>query len=42
MKSIVEFYRNLPRKKCSKCGKDFIEQAECYSSLCEKCDHPAL
>ncbi|MRH44161.1 YhfH family protein [Aquibacillus halophilus] len=42
MMSIVEFFRNLPRKKCAKCGNDIVEKADCYVNLCDNCDHPAL
>ncbi|MDL4842783.1 protein YhfH [Aquibacillus rhizosphaerae] len=42
MISMVEFFRNLPRKKCSKCGNDIVEKADCYVNLCDNCDHPAL
>ncbi|WP_243646778.1 protein YhfH [Melghiribacillus thermohalophilus] len=41
IKSVLEFFRNLPQKKCSKCGKDIQEQADCYGNLCYDCDHPA-
>ncbi|WP_407271647.1 protein YhfH [Radiobacillus sp. PE A8.2] len=42
MLSIVEFFRNLPPKKCSKCGNMIDEKADCYSNVCDNCDHPAL
>ncbi|WP_208590421.1 protein YhfH [Gracilibacillus suaedae] len=42
MKSIVEFFRNIPRKKCSKCGNDIVEQADCYHNICDSCSHPAI
>ncbi|MBQ4841594.1 YhfH family protein [Bacillus safensis] len=34
---ITEFFRNLPSKKCSKCGNDLMEQHECYGNECEEC-----
>ncbi|WP_074598143.1 protein YhfH [Sediminibacillus halophilus] len=39
--SIVEFFKNLPRKKCHNCGKEILEKADCYGNLCDHCDHPA-
>ncbi|TGB05273.1 protein YhfH [Halobacillus salinus] len=41
MISIVEFFRNLPKKHCSNCGNVIQEQADCYGNLCDDCDHPA-
>ncbi len=41
MMNVLEFFRNLPKKQCSNCGKSIQEQADCYGNLCEKCDHPA-
>ncbi|MFD2630323.1 protein YhfH [Oceanobacillus kapialis] len=41
MLNIIEFFRNLPKKKCSQCGLDMTEQADCYGNLCDECDHPA-
>nr|WP_064971740.1 protein YhfH [Ornithinibacillus californiensis] len=41
MKSVLEFFRNLPKRKCQKCGLDINEQADCYINICEECDHPA-
>ncbi len=34
---ITEFFKNLPAKKCSKCGKEIEEQHECYVNECIKC-----
>ncbi|WP_010650069.1 protein YhfH [Oceanobacillus massiliensis] len=42
MISVVEFFRNLPKKKCTQCGEDMIhEKADCYGNVCDECDHPA-
>jgi len=41
MMNILEFFRNLPNKNCSKCGESFEAQADCYGNICEKCDDPA-
>lgn len=41
MEKVLEFFKNLPRKKCSKCGKEFDEKADCYGSLCDDCEDPA-
>ncbi|MDQ0214774.1 NADH pyrophosphatase NudC (nudix superfamily) [Oikeobacillus pervagus] len=37
VKSIVDFFKNLPAKKCSKCGKQMEEQHECYGTVCNNC-----
>lgn len=37
VKSIVEFFRNLPVKKCTDCGKTIEEQADCYGNKCDHC-----
>jgi len=39
--NVIEFFRNLPKKKCTHCGFEMIEQADCYSNLCDECNHPA-
>ncbi|MFG6116237.1 YhfH-like protein [Thalassobacillus cyri] len=41
MMSIVEFFKNLPRKQCVSCGNAIDEKADCYGNLCDECDHPA-
>lgn len=41
MGSIVEFFRNLSKKKCHWCGKEINEKADCYGNICDECDHPA-
>ncbi|KAF0818020.1 YhfH family protein [Cytobacillus firmus] len=37
IQNIMEFFRNLPAKQCSECGKSIEEQHECYGNKCEKC-----
>ena len=37
VKSIVEFFRNLPAKKCTDCGNKIEEQADCYGNTCDHC-----
>lgn len=37
IKSIVEFFRNLPAKCCAKCGEPIEEQHECYGNHCTNC-----
>ena len=37
VKSIVEFFKNLPAKKCTDCGKTIEEQADCYGNTCDQC-----
>ncbi|ANB60722.1 protein YhfH [Anoxybacteroides amylolyticum] len=34
---ISEFFKNLPRKKCTDCGKEIEEQHECYGNKCNNC-----
>ena len=34
---MTEFFKNLPAKKCTKCGKEIEEQHECYVNECTKC-----
>ena len=34
VKSIVEFFRNLPAKICTECGEKIEEQADCYNNKC--------
>ncbi|MBM7655923.1 protein YhfH [Neobacillus cucumis] len=36
--SPVEFFRNLPKKECTKCGKHMQEQAESYLMDCDQCN----
>ncbi|WP_114352914.1 protein YhfH [Saliterribacillus persicus] len=42
MINVIEFFRNLPKKKCAKCGGNITEQADCYNNVCDNCNHPAL
>ncbi|MBM7647594.1 hypothetical protein JOC78_000515 [Bacillus ectoiniformans] len=35
--NIVEFFKNLPAKQCTKCGSHIDEQHECYHSVCDEC-----
>ncbi|WP_069201769.1 protein YhfH [Bacillus niameyensis] len=37
IESILEFFKNLPPKKCSECGEAIVEQHECYGNKCDKC-----
>ena len=37
VKNIIEFFRNLPAKKCTKCGNEIEEQADCYGNTCNHC-----
>jgi len=41
MKNVIEFFRNLPKKKCHMCGNEINEKADCYTNICDECDHPA-
>ena len=33
----LEFYRNIAKKDCEKCGHPMEEQAECYGNVCDSC-----
>lgn len=35
----MEFFRNLPAKTCSHCGREIDEQHEAYHNKCEDCTH---
>lgn len=35
----MEFFRNLPPKTCSHCGREIDEQHEAYHNKCEDCSH---
>ncbi|MCP8968226.1 protein YhfH [Ectobacillus ponti] len=37
----MEFFRNLPAKKCCECGKTIDEQHEMYHNKCDDCVHTA-
>ncbi|MCJ7840402.1 YhfH family protein [Lederbergia sp. NSJ-179] len=38
IQSIVEFFKDLPPKKCAECGEPIEEQHECYGNLCDQCN----
>ncbi|TQR19032.1 protein YhfH [Psychrobacillus vulpis] len=38
LENVIEFFRNLPKKKCDKCGEPIEEQHECYGNHCDKCN----
>jgi hypothetical protein len=38
MKPVSEFYNNLPKKQCAKCGTVMDEQAESYNPHCPQCE----
>jgi len=33
----TEFFKNLPPKMCTECGKVIVEQHECYGNTCNDC-----
>jgi hypothetical protein len=33
----TDFFKTLPPKKCTECGKDIDEQHECYGNTCDSC-----
>ncbi|KAB7704961.1 YhfH family protein [Bacillus aerolatus] len=35
--NIVDFFKNLPAKQCTKCGSYIEEQHECYNHTCDEC-----
>ncbi|WP_408008773.1 protein YhfH [Pseudalkalibacillus sp. A8] len=37
MENPVQFFKNLPKKKCPECGQTIKEQAESYFMECEHC-----
>ncbi|WP_422723703.1 protein YhfH [Jeotgalibacillus soli] len=37
LENVMEFYRNIPPKQCASCGDKMEEQAEAYSTVCDKC-----
>ncbi|AXI08739.1 YhfH family protein [Oceanobacillus arenosus] len=41
MENVIEFFKNLPNRKCDVCGQDIVEKADCYGHVCDECDHPA-
>ena len=36
--NVIEFFKNLPAKKCATCGEEIVEQHECYGNKCDKCN----
>lgn len=40
--SVIEFFRNLPPKQCTKCGHEIDEMHESYTNQCEKCENEEL
>ena len=32
LENIIDFFKNLPPKVCTVCGKDIEEQHECYGN----------
>lgn len=41
MINVLEFFKNIPKKKCHTCGFDIYEKADCYTNQCDECDDPA-
>lgn len=39
---MTEFFKNLPSKKCSDCGKKIEEQHESYVNTCSECSKNRL
>ena len=37
IQNILDFFKNLPEKLCSECGKPIEEQHECYGNKCDRC-----
>jgi hypothetical protein len=35
LENIIEFFKNLPAKVCTSCGKEIEEQHECYGNQCD-------
>ncbi|QPC46008.1 protein YhfH [Mangrovibacillus cuniculi] len=35
--NVMEFFRELPKKTCTKCGEHIEEQHECYGNVCDHC-----
>lgn len=38
MRRSTDFFNNLQAKSCEQCGEIILEQADCYSCTCSKCD----
>lgn len=41
MINVIEFFEDLPKKKCHSCGSEMKEKADCYSNKCDECQDPA-
>jgi predicted nucleic acid-binding Zn-ribbon protein len=39
MLKMSEFFKTLPDRCCTQCGKVLVEQADCYVTECPECDH---
>lgn len=37
--NVIEFFKNLPAKKCVTCGNEIEEQHECYNTKCDACNN---
>ncbi len=38
LENVIEFFKNLPAKKCVSCDQEIVEQHECYSNKCDACN----
>lgn len=38
LKKLMHFIKTLPTKTCIMCGEEIIEQHECYTNKCHKCN----
>ncbi len=34
----TEFFKVLPPRVCCDCHQELVEMADCYKTVCEKCD----
>lgn len=39
LQNVLDFFRNLPAKRCTNCGNEMEEQFDCYTHTCEDCQH---
>ncbi|MBS4193594.1 protein YhfH [Lederbergia citri] len=37
LENVIDFFKNLPAKKCTECGEKIAEQHECYGTKCDQC-----
>ncbi|MCZ2257658.1 YhfH family protein [Sporosarcina sp. G11-34] len=37
LNNVIEFFKNLPVKKCITCGEQIEEQHKSYRNQCDKC-----